>query len=150
MEESRLVFGNYRHVGCILSLGTGYPGTIGLSKPDSFQRLLPLELIRTLKKIATNCEEIANKLDRKFLDCPGIYFRFNVNHGSEGVSLEEWKKMETVIGHTKAYLQNPTVSKLVDSVAGILCSQRGSGGLIGRGPITLGQICMFLISKYLS
>jgi hypothetical protein len=141
MEEARLIFKDDRPVGCIISLGTGHPGTIGLSKPDAFQKVLPLELIGTLKKIATDCEEVANGLSRKFLNRPDIYFRFNVTHGAGSVSLEEWKKMDEVIGHTKAYLRSPVVSKLIDSVVRIICSQRRPDGLAGQEPITLRQIC---------
>lgn len=141
MEEARVLFKDDRPIGCVISLGTGHPGTIGLSKPDAFQKVLPLELIDTLKKIATNCEDVANRLSRKFLGRPNIYFRFNVTHGVGGVSLEEWKKMDEVIGHTRAYLQNPVVSESINAVVRILCSQRGVGGLVGREIVTLGQIC---------
>src|SRR5947209_2389498 len=40
LEEARDVFGNDRAVGCLVSIGTGHPGTIGLARPDSFQKFL--------------------------------------------------------------------------------------------------------------
>lgn len=141
IEEARLVFGDDRHVGCIVSLGTGHPGTIGLAKPDAFQRILPLKLIDTLKKIATNCEEVANRLSRQFVDCPDVYYRFNVTHGAGVISLEEWEKMDEVVGHTKAYLQSAMVSKAIDSVVRVLLEQQRAGALAGLGTVTLGQIC---------
>jgi hypothetical protein len=143
MEEARLVFKDDRAIGCIISLGTGHPGKVGLSQPDSFQKILPLELITTLKKIATNCEEVANRLDRRFLDRPGIYFRFNASHGAEGISLAEWEKMKEITGHTKAYLLNPVVSKSIDSVVRLLCSQRRPRVGEGQQSATLGQICAY-------
>jgi hypothetical protein len=89
MEEARLVFNDDRPVGCILSIRTGHPGTVGLTKPDAFQKVLPLELITVLKQIATSCEETANRLTRRFLERPDIHFRFSVTHGAGLISLEE-------------------------------------------------------------
>jgi len=141
IEEARLVFKDDRPVGCILSLGTGHPGTVGLSKPDAFQKILPLDLITVLKKIATSCEETANRLTQRFLECPDIYFRFNVTHGAGLVSLEEWEKMGEIKGHTEAYLRNPIVSKYINSIVKILCTHGRASGLSENESVTLGQIC---------
>lgn len=142
MEEARLVFNDNQPVGCILSIGTGHPGTVGLTKPDAFQKVLPLELITALKQIATSCEETANRLTRRFLERPDIYFRFSVTHGAGLVSLEEWKRMGEIKGHTEAYLRDPLVSKSIDSIVKRLCAHGRAGGLSEDGSVTLGQICM--------
>ena len=134
LEEARNVFENDKAVGCLISIGTGHPGTIGLARPDAFQKILPTSLIRVLKKIATDCESTASGLSGRFKDFPSFYFRFNVVHGAEGISLEEWKKMGDLTQHTNAYIADPTVSKAIDEVVDILCKPRGTSA-------TLGNIC---------
>lgn len=57
LNEARDIFGNDRRVNCVVSIGTGHTGTIGLARPDAFQKVLPTKLIEVLKKIATDCQE---------------------------------------------------------------------------------------------
>ena len=137
MDEARLLFGDDRHLGALVSIGTGHPGTIGLAAPDGFQKVLPLALITTLKKLATDCEGISGDVERQFKNIPDHYFRFNVTHGAGMISLEEWKRMGDVQAHTKAYLQDPKVSKSIDVLVKHLC------GLSMTGPkATLAAACM--------
>ena len=141
IEEARLVFKDDRPVGCILSIGTGHPGTVGLAKPDAFQKVLPLELINVLKQIATNCEETATRLTKKFLKCPKMYFRFSVSYGAGSISLEEWERMGEITSHTKSYLRDPLVTESINSIVEILCMQSRTGSLSEHVPMTIGQIC---------
>jgi len=124
LEEARKIFGDDRLVRSLISLGTGHRGTIGLAKPDAFQKLLPTKLISVLKSIATDCEDMANELSTRFINLEKFYFRFNVAHGAEGVSLEEWEKMGELTEHTKAYMEEVGVSKAIDEVVDILCNPR--------------------------
>jgi hypothetical protein len=148
IREATHIFNNDRSVGCILSIGTGQKGTIGMAKPDSFQKILPLKLIDVLKDIATDCEATANRLKERFLNTPDIYFRFNVTHGVGSISLAEWEKMGEIQTHTISYLSDPLVSESIDAVVKILAraDKRGDpekpsvGG--GSGGVTLGSICM--------
>ncbi|THU98322.1 FabD/lysophospholipase-like protein [Dendrothele bispora CBS 962.96] len=119
-EEAKRLFGENRTVGVFVSIGTGHPGTIGLSKPDVFQRLLPSQLISTLKNIATDCESVADQLATRYGE-ESVYFRFNVTHGVGQISLEEWEKISEIVTHTRAYLQDSRISAYVDSVAQRLC-----------------------------
>ena len=134
MEEAKLVFGETRPVGCIVSIGTGHPGTIGLSKPDTFQKILPTELIPVLKEIATDCEHTASTLDKRFENLPDLYFRFNVTHGAGGISLEEWKKMGDVSVHTKAYMEEISVRNSINLLVDLLQKPRSTR-------INLANIC---------
>jgi Patatin-like phospholipase len=139
MEEARLLCGDDRPIGTLVSIGTGHPGTLGLLEPDGFQKILPTKLIHVLKRIATDCEATASDLARRFENIPEMYFRFNVTRGVGVVSLEEWKKMGDVQAHTIAYLQEPSVSKSVDSVVRFLCGKPSHNP---RGPhVTLADIC---------
>lgn len=134
LDEARNIFGNDRMAGCLVSIGTGSPGTISLAKPDSFQSLLPLKLIGVLKSIATDCESAAHASRLKFKHHPNLYFRFSMVYGAEGISLEEWEKMGDITAHTMAYMEEVGVSAAIDAVVKILCTPVSDG-------VTLGTIC---------
>ncbi|KAL8831591.1 MAG: hypothetical protein Q9170_005232 [Blastenia crenularia] len=121
LEEAMKSFGGASKLGCLVSIGTGHPGTIGLSQPDAFQRILPTEMIGVLKRNATNCEKTAHELAGRFRQSPDRYFRYNVSHGVGSISLEEWKKMNEVQVHTKAYMEEVDVSSSIDKVVKGLC-----------------------------
>ena len=135
MDEAASIYGNSRPIGCVVSIGTGHPGIIGLAKPDTFQRFLPTQLVDVLKRIATDCQNTARGMDRRFAKVPDVYFRFDVTHGAGTISLEEWKKMGDVVSHTRAYLQDVTVDRSIDTVVNILLRNRRSTG------VCLGQVC---------
>ena len=137
LNEALAIFGASARLGCLISIGTGHPGIIGLSKPDNFQRVLPLELIGVLKRIATNCEEISNTLARRFKDSKDHYFRFNVVHGAGNISLEEWKKMSDMETHTKQYLEDVDVSASINAAVRILCRSKDDY----TSDVTLQSIC---------
>ena len=121
LEEANKVFGNERLVSCLVSIGTGHSGTIGLENPDRFQKFLATKTIGVLKKIATDCEQTSNELHTRFQDVEKFYFRFNVEHGAETISLEEWEKMGKLEEHTNAYKEKPSVSKAINEVVSRLC-----------------------------
>ena len=65
------------HFDCILSIGTGRRSTMGLKKPDIFQRILPTGLIELLAKMATDTEDTAEQARRQFEPLQGqptVYF----------------------------------------------------------------------------
>ncbi|KAJ4301871.1 hypothetical protein N0V90_003967 [Kalmusia sp. IMI 367209] len=119
LDEARVIFGNDRPVGCLVSIGTGHPGIIGLPKPDAFQKILPIDLVNVLKKIATDCESTAKELKQRFEALERFYFRFNVIHGAEGISLAEWDKIPELTTNTKAYMTD--ISGEIDKVVAVLC-----------------------------
>lgn len=120
IEEAQVLFEDDVTLGCLISIGTGHPGIIGLSKPDRFQKILPTEMIGVLRSIATDCESIAEDVVKRFIDHKDIFFRYNVTHGAGSISLEEWKSMADVETHTKAYLEQVEISSSVNKVVGIL------------------------------
>ena len=121
LSEAFTVFGGASKLGCLVSIGTGHPGTIGLSQPDAFQKILPTDMVGVLKRIATNCEQTAHELAERFRQLPNRYFRYSVSHGVGSISLEEWKKMNEVQVHTKAYLAEVEVSSSINKLVEILC-----------------------------
>ena len=121
VEEARSLHPD-RPISCVLSLGTGTMRVIGLEHPDAFQNMLPTNLIRLLRRIATDCDEqsdaMAKQLNQR--DKPNSYFRLNVNEGLENVSLAEWSGMGEVETHTVQYLRANDTGQKVDQVLELL------------------------------
>jgi hypothetical protein len=147
LNESRLVFGDNRHLGVLISLGTGQKTTPSLAGSTTFQKILPTKLsefanlMKVLAKIATDSEKLADEISQRFENVPDIYFRFNATHGAGEITLEEWKRMDVVQALTHSYLQEPSISNLVDTaVKRIRMSMDGSIG----SPVTLASVCTFL------
>jgi predicted acylesterase/phospholipase RssA len=134
LNEAVDVFDIDRPVRCLVSIGTGYPGTIGVAKPVAFQKILATNLVPVLKRIATDCEQEANRLSIRFRALEKFYFRFNVAHGAEGILLEEWNKAGLLKAHTKAYMAEVSVQKAINDVVDILCRPR-------MVQLTLGSVC---------
>lgn len=141
LEEASLVFGSKRRIGCILSIGTGHPGVIGLPKSSALQNVLPTNLIVILEKIATDTESTAVAMSRRFEANDNVYFRLNVTHGAGQISFEEWKRMGEVMTHTKAYLQDPSVNKHVNAIVALLCSTHSKVVASSGRNLILEDIC---------
>ena len=123
VEEARSLYPG-QAISCVLSLGTGTMRVIGLERPDAFQNMLPTNLIKVLRGIATDCdaqsEAMAKQLNQP--DKPNSYFRLNVNEGLQNVSLAEWSRMNEVEIHTVQYLKTNEVGQKVDQVVELLNS----------------------------
>ena len=153
LNESRLVFGDNRPLGVLISLGTGQKTTPSLASSSVFRKMLPTKLgefanlMRVLAKIATDSEKLADEMSRRLEKVPDVYFRFNTTHGAGEIALEEWKRMDEVQSLTLSYLQEPSVSNLVDTaVKRIRMSVDGSVGT----PVTLISVCTCFIDLLLS
>jgi len=100
-------------VKCIVSIGTGNPGSLPIK--DGAGKFL----IETLKGIATETERTATKsaarhrglLDRK------QYFRFNVEQGLQNVGLEEYQKQAEIETVTASYLSHQSQKFIVRDCA---------------------------------
>jgi hypothetical protein len=110
-------------IACVVSIGTGQRSTIGLPKADAFQKWLPTKVIGVLQKLAVDSETTAEDLQKRFENVPGVYFRLNVEHGMQGITLEEWNKLGEVTTHTRKYLEKVKVSKEVDNIVKALIGE---------------------------
>jgi hypothetical protein len=119
IEEAELTFAG-RLVDCIISIGTGKRETVGLRAPDAFQKWLPTKVIDVLKSLATDSQLTAEDAQKRCRSLPNFYFRLNVEHGMQGITLEEWEKLGEVATHTKRYLADPDVSAKVDNAVNVL------------------------------
>ncbi len=117
LQEATREFGEERGVSCIISIGTGKPKVTGFKKSGfGLQRVLPLDLIKALASMATDSEAEAAEIKERYRNCPGLYYRLNVDRGLESISLEEWEKLGVVKTHTMAYLNDQDVSREVDEI----------------------------------
>jgi hypothetical protein len=105
---------------CVVSLGTGQAKVIEMATSDSFQKSLPLNLIKVLKEIANDCEMVSGQIASRFTSLSKFYFRFNVDQGLQRVLLAEWKKMSDVKTHTNAYLKLHDVDGRLDQLIRVL------------------------------
>ena len=119
IEEAKSSFPN-RPISCVLSLGTGAANIIGLNRADAFQRLLPLDLIRALKGMATDCEQRSEETAHDAATQSFQYIRLNVDQGLQDVSLAEWDKLSDVQLHTSQYLKKHDIGQKVDRLVQLL------------------------------
>jgi predicted acylesterase/phospholipase RssA len=123
-EEAELVFPG-RLVACAISLGTGQAKTIAIRKPSPFQRILPFDVVNTMVQIATDCERMAEETSRRFKSFTNFYFRFNVEHGLQNVTLSQWDRLGEVTTHTNQYMSKSEVDQKVDAAVKVIRDRRG-------------------------
>lgn len=111
LQEAARVYSPNRPVSCIVSIGTGLKPVSSSGVPDFVQRVIPVDVIKELSNMATDCEQTALQMKRRFMNTPDFYFRFNADQAVGGVGLEEWKEVQNMIDQTLAYLQQNHVSK---------------------------------------
>ena len=140
MGEAEVVFGLKQRVGCVVSLGCGLKSAIEVKKPSAYQRILPVNLLKALGDIATDCQETADATAKRFRRRPNIYFRLNATDIGD-LSLAEWESMDEIVSHTRIYCRDPEVSNSIDQLVEILSASRGEAGKSERQSLTLGQIC---------
>ncbi|CAE6382999.1 unnamed protein product [Rhizoctonia solani] len=103
-----------RPIGHIISLGTGQKEVIQLPKALWIPKLQLLDRVHLLRQIATECENTHQDTHQAFRSDPNVYFRFNVDRGVEGVELEEWKNVQAICHHTRAYMQRGEIDAFLD------------------------------------
>jgi predicted acylesterase/phospholipase RssA len=124
LEEAEAAFGSNQYVACIVSIGSGQPGVIGLQSPDAFQKALPLDLIPVLRRIATDCESAAEDIEKRFKNIPDVYFRFNVEQGMQGVTIAEGDRLGEVTQHTLQYIQKSAVGQRINAAVKAIMEQK--------------------------
>lgn len=123
LKEASDVFGTGRPLGCVVSIGTGETYAQDYQRPDWFEKIVPVRLVRNLEKIVTNAATIAETYAAKFHDDSSIYFRFNVGRGLGLMPLNEWQKLANVTFLTEGYLKLNDVSTNIDRLVTILAGE---------------------------
>lgn len=89
---------------CVLSLGTGWSGVTALGDAH----LKGFTVLQACVDLAINSHHEAENFagDRRGEELLKArrYFRFDVDHGIDTVTLEEWTKLPTIRAHTARYL----------------------------------------------
>jgi hypothetical protein len=124
LDEAELIF-PHRRVACIISIGTGQAKTISIPKPTLFQQVIPIEIIKAMKAIATDCETTAQAIAKRFRNMSNLYFRFNVEQGLQEVTLAQWDQLDKVTAHTRHYLKMQEVDKRIESAVDAIREHRG-------------------------
>jgi len=145
-EEAQAVFGSGRHLGCIVSLGTGETDAQDCNQPDWFEKIVPLRLVKSLEKIATNAAKIAQDYEKKFQDGPHIYFRLNVRRSVGRMALDEWQKLGNITLLTNDYLREAAVSREIDRLVDILIG-RSQENTVSVGAVGMYILCSIRFMK---
>jgi Patatin-like phospholipase len=99
LAEAARVFGDHTHVACVLSIGTGQADSADFGQPGccqlAVQRVFPIDVIRILKKIATDSGSTAEEMEQRYRNS-NIYHRLDVDRGLDSVYLDEWKRLGDV------------------------------------------------------
>jgi hypothetical protein len=116
LSEAKVLFPD-KQIACIISLGTGQPHTINVPKRSLLHRFIPLDIVKAVQKIATDCEKEHQSLAHRFDGVEKVYFRFNVEQGMQDIQLNQWEKLGDVAANTRQYIQSqPVVTQLTDAV----------------------------------
>ncbi|EIM91647.1 FabD/lysophospholipase-like protein, partial [Stereum hirsutum FP-91666 SS1] len=125
LHEASSIFPE-RKIACMISIGTGKLKVSRLDRPGFIQRIMPrIDVAVAIVKIVTDCETVAEDMEHRFHDSPGVYFRFNVDQGMDGVKLSDWDKLDVVHDVTEMYLRSTTVSKTMTDAAAAVRARRG-------------------------
>ncbi|KAH8814547.1 hypothetical protein DL96DRAFT_1715740 [Flagelloscypha sp. PMI_526] len=101
-EEASLAFKN-RHVACIINVGSGHLGHLSLSNG----------LSNLFLRIALDCERVAERMERRFTNVPGVYRRLSVEQGMQNLDVD-LTNLHVVVSHAKSYLQGSPIARSVD------------------------------------
>ncbi|CAE6414309.1 unnamed protein product [Rhizoctonia solani] len=125
LAEAQNIFPE-QQLSCILSIGTGQPKTISMSQTSAVRNMISpeLELAEAVKKIATDCEQMADDMSNRFAPYPGVYFRFSVDQGMQNIGLGAFEKLSELAAHTSAYLRLHENDTRANRVAAALKSTR--------------------------
>ncbi len=118
-------------VSCIVSIGTGKARLAGFKKPGLLQRVVPVDLIKTLAAMATSSETASKILAERYRNCPELYHRLNVETGLSAIALGEWEKLSEVKTHTVAYLEAPQINREIDVIVRTLLGRAAHSYQLG-------------------
>jgi predicted acylesterase/phospholipase RssA len=134
LNEAKAQFGAARHIGCLVSIGTGQAKVTDIKKPGFFQQIIPTDVIDALKKISTDCDTTHQEMLRRFARLQDTYFRLNVDQGMQGIGLSKWEKLSIVEAHTVQYMAREEVDEKFASLVNAI--------RVPRAQLTLEQLSM--------
>ncbi|KAH8836100.1 hypothetical protein DL96DRAFT_1703034 [Flagelloscypha sp. PMI_526] len=101
-QEAARVFKD-RHVSCVINIGSGHPGHLSLSQGLS-------ELFSSL---ASDCERIAEDMERRFENTSGTFWRLSVEQGLQHLAAD-LSNLDSLVSHTHSYLQGARTTRSIN------------------------------------
>ncbi|RAK77675.1 FabD/lysophospholipase-like protein [Aspergillus fijiensis CBS 313.89] len=105
----------------ILSIGTGLGDVVTIQDKRS-------SIITALKKMVTSSKEVAARMHHRYGNS-GEYYRFNVEHGLQDITLSDWEETSKISAHTGNYLteNEREINRFVESFVPCGGSENGKG-----------------------
>ncbi|KAG8796251.1 hypothetical protein FRC12_002006 [Ceratobasidium sp. 428] len=121
------------HVSSVVCIGAGHARTIQIPKPNPLHRFMPMNVLMTMKDIATDSERVAQDMAIRFRSTTDMYYRFSVDQGMQDARMSRWQSRSEVAAHTRSYLQKAEVNEQIDKAARSIAASKGalSGADIG-------------------
>jgi len=123
LDEAKALFGA-RHIGCLVSIGTGYAKAISMKKLWGFRPIVATDIFNTLKAITTDCEATHEAMLGLFAKLPATYFRLNVEHGMHGIKPSEWESLGNVEAHTVQYMRRKEIEEKLALLVDVIRAPR--------------------------
>lgn len=112
-----------RAVGCIVSIGTGLQTIPDIQSTGwlPFRLHNDLSTAAAIVQMATSTTRVDNEMQRMYRDTETEYYRWDVDTGLGGISLEQWMKEDEMASATQRYMEDPDQSirktKLANTIA---------------------------------
>ncbi|KAJ7798552.1 hypothetical protein B0H14DRAFT_32821 [Mycena olivaceomarginata] len=135
LSDARVLFPHHQ-IACIISLGTGQPYTINIPKPSLLIRFLPLDIVKAIQDMATECEREHQSFAHHFEGIANLYFRFNLGQGVQDIQLNQWERLSGVVANTRQYLQSEPVVNQLSDAAKSLSEKIGKVSTHSLAPVT--------------
>ncbi|KAH8792394.1 hypothetical protein DL96DRAFT_1515757 [Flagelloscypha sp. PMI_526] len=101
-REAACVFKDCQ-ICCIINIGSGHAGHLSLSQG----------LSTLFSSIASDCERVADDMERRFEHASGRFWRLSVDQGLQNQAFD-LSNFEILISHTHSYLQGARTTRSID------------------------------------
>ncbi|KAH7333799.1 hypothetical protein B0J17DRAFT_674129 [Rhizoctonia solani] len=127
LEEARKEYST-RVVSSIVSIGSGHPKTIQIAARRTGNAWVGREstmmkVMLAAHEMAEGSERVAEELGRRFTNVERVYWRLNVQHGTQGLKASEWSRLGEIASHTRTYLEQHEIEPKLNELANAI-SQR--------------------------
>ncbi|KAH8823523.1 acyl transferase/acyl hydrolase/lysophospholipase, partial [Flagelloscypha sp. PMI_526] len=104
-----------RRICSIINIGSGHPGHMSLSKG----------LASLFRRIALDCERVADDMECRFGNTPEVFWRLNVEQGLRDLAVD-LSHLDALVSHTHSYLQSARTRRNIKALSQdlIRCPER--------------------------
>ncbi|KAF8602162.1 FabD/lysophospholipase-like protein [Ceratobasidium sp. AG-I] len=114
-----------RPIACVVSIGCGQVHSGDVPDATIYDAFLPSKLLPVMQSIAMDCDETHQDLARRFEHAKDAYFRFNTEHGMQGIDQSDATMLSKVQAHAQAYLHDVLATTCMDSAARAVTLRKG-------------------------